>query len=180
MKIKIINTVFASLSCLALSCSLIAASADTATQKDGEIIALMVAVNNHEISAANEALNKTEQADIKEFAELLKNDHTRNLEKTMAISKEAQIAPFETESVVTLQNDGKNEIVSWTELQGADFNIAYINAMVKGHKKVLEIMDDYMLKNVNNQALKDHIMATRPHVQDHLQKAEAIQKKLNS
>ena len=48
-------------------------------------------------------------------------------------------------------------------------------AMVKGHNEVLDVIDNQLLKNADNTALKKHLTDTRAHIAAHLEKAEQLQ-----
>ena len=59
--------------------------------------------------------------------------------------------------------------------KGKDFDKAYIELEVDGHKKVLELLVNAAQQTKNTQ-LKNLIQKAAPAVQGHLDKAEAIQK----
>ena len=149
------------------------------TQKDGEIIAILIAVDKNEIAAAKEALKKETTSAIKQYAQMLKTQHTQNLNETLKLSKQIDIAPIDTATVISLQQDGAKGLVTLSSLKGKDFEKAYINAMVTGHTDVLKMIDDDLLKNVSNPSLKKFLLATRPHIESHLLQGKTIQKGLN-
>lgn len=148
------------------------------TQKDGEIIAILLVVNKNEIAAAKEALKKTTNPAVKQYAQMIEKEHTKNLQETLKTDKKIGVTPIAGKIAVTLKQDGKKELIAISVLKGNDFDKAYIKAMVKGHSDVLHMMDDNLLKNVSNPALKKLLLATRPHIQAHLQQAQAIQNEL--
>jgi len=47
---------------------------------------------------------------------------------------------------------------------------------VKGHTEVLGMIDGQLLKAAKNDALKQHLTASRAHVAEHLEKAKSLQK----
>jgi putative membrane protein len=59
---------------------------------------------------------------------------------------------------------------------GADFDKAYIDAMVKGHTRMLKIMEDE--ESSSDADLKDFATKTSDTVKMHLGKAQDIQKSL--
>lgn len=148
-------------------------------QKDGEILAVLVVVNKNEIAAANEALKKSSSPAVKKYAEMLKKEHTKNLKQTMAVSKKTGIAPVETDKTNSLKEEGKKELDNLSTLNNKEFDKAYIDAMVNGHTKVLETLDDDLIKNASNAALKKQLLATRPHIVAHLNEAKKLQQKLS-
>lgn len=147
-------------------------------KKDGQIISILVALNNNEISGAQEALQKTTNHSVKRYASMLQREHTKNLNKTLKLSKDLGIAPVATPTANTLARDGKKEMKTLAALNGNGFDVAYINDMVRDHTAALKLIDTNLLKNVSNPALKVQIERTRPHIVAHLEKAQKIQKQL--
>jgi len=147
-------------------------------KKDGQIISILVALNNNEISGAQEALQKTTNRYVKKYASMLQREHTKNLNKTLKLSQELGIAPVATPTANTLTRDGKKEMRSLAALNGNGFDVAYINDMIKDHTAALKLIDTNLLKNVSNPALKTQIERTRPHIVAHLEKAQKIQQQL--
>jgi putative membrane protein len=149
-------------------------------QKDAEIIAVLVTLNKNEVAAAKEALKKAKTPAVKKYAKMLKQEHTANLAATLKVSKKIDIAPLNSvAAVVALQQGGKEELVALEALKGNEFDKAYIDAMVKDHTNALNLIDNDLMKNVTNPALKAQIEATRPHIAMHLQEGQMIQTQLN-
>jgi putative membrane protein len=154
-------------------------SDNQASPKDEEVVYFLITVNNNEISAANLALQKAVSEPVKTYADLMVKDHTKNLADTIAISKNEDIKPLESEQVIVLKDKGKEEIVTLSPLTNTEFEKAYINDMVNGHAEVLSFIDTLLLKEVSNPQLKNHLIATREHVVHHLDAAKEVQKELN-
>ncbi|HJU06419.1 MAG TPA: DUF4142 domain-containing protein, partial [Nitrospiraceae bacterium] len=55
---------------------------------------------------------------------------------------------------------------------------AYIEAMIKGHTEVQNMIDS-QLKEANNEAVKKHLMETRDHVAMHFDQARKLQAAMN-
>jgi len=149
-----------------------------ASQKDEEIVAFLIVLNNNEIAAANKVSEKTVNKNVGSYARLMTKDHKQNLNETLKLSKKTQLQPLKTETVIALEQKGKDEIIVLSPLNNTAFEKAYIDAMVKGHAEALVVIDE-KLKVVTNPALKKHLTATRTHVVHHLEKAQAIQKSLS-
>jgi putative membrane protein len=153
---------------------------ETVAQKktDGQIISILVALNNNEITGAQDAQQKTTNHSVKRYASMLQREHTKNLDKTLKLSQELGIAPVPTSTANMLMRDGKKEVKTLAPLTGNNFDVAYINDMVKDHTAALKLIDTNLLKNVSNPALKSQIERTRPHIAAHLVKAQKIQQQL--
>ncbi|MBA2654967.1 MAG: DUF4142 domain-containing protein [Gammaproteobacteria bacterium] len=148
-------------------------------QKAGEVIGWLIVLNKNEIAAANEALAKKTNPMVRSYAAMLKQAHSQNLQKTISLSKKIDIKPVENEPVVALKEKGKEELSTLKPMDGKDFQVAYIDAMVKGHAEALDKVNED-LKNTTNPQLKQHLEATRASVTSHLEKAKMIQSKLQS
>ncbi|KTD22909.1 Predicted outer membrane protein [Legionella lansingensis] len=149
-------------------------------QQDGEVIGFLIVLNQNEMAAAKDALNKKVNPKVKSYARMLYNDHSKNLKDTMKISKKIGQSPAQTNKVASLKRKGEKAQASLSSLQDTDFEVAYIDAMVRGHEEALIIIDENLINNVNNPDLKKHLKTTRSHVQQHLNAAKQIQQNLKS
>ena len=59
-------------------------------------------------------------------------------------------------------------------LKGKEFESAYIAHEVAMHQKVLDTIDQKLLPNVKDSALRDHLTKTRPVIQAHLMHAKRM------
>jgi putative membrane protein len=155
------------------------ASTAQAQQHDGEIIALLMALNNKEINAAKLASKKATLFIVKRYAHLLNHEHAKNLKETLKLSKKIAVNPVETEAVITLKTQGTHELATLFSLSKHDFNKAYINTMIKDHTNALQLIDETIAIDVNNSELRKSLIATREHINQHLKKAKEIQAKID-
>jgi putative membrane protein len=120
-----------------------------------------------EVALGKLALTKTSSAAIKDFANMMVTDHSKANDELMAIAKKKNITlPSEPDST----HMKKKEELS--KLMGTDFDKSYVSAMIDGHKKTLDLMNDEA-KNGKDADLKAFAAQTAPTVQMHL---EAIKK----
>lgn len=125
-----------------------------------------------EVELGKLALTKTSNARIKEFANMMVNDHGKANAELMAIAKMKNIT---LPGMVDEEHQKKmNEM---QQKSGADFDKAYTNAMVDGHKSTLSLMNDEA-KNGKDTDLKSFAAKTAPVVQTHLDMINDIQKSL--
>jgi predicted outer membrane protein len=80
-----------------------------ADNKDGEIIATLNAINSQEIKEADLALQKNVNADVKDYANMMKDDHNKCLSETEDFAKSNNITPAQTSKVKDLKKDGDKE-----------------------------------------------------------------------
>jgi putative membrane protein len=146
---------------------------------DGEIIAFLIAANEHEVAAANDASQKKSDPKVGDFAQMMNKDHSQNLEETRKLSDSQNIQPSDTPAITKMKAEGQAEMTKLSSLQGANFDKAYMAAMVKGHTDVLNHIDRYM-KTATNPQLQSHLKATRDAVANHLAEAKKVQASLKT
>ncbi|MEO6520798.1 MAG: DUF4142 domain-containing protein [Mucilaginibacter sp.] len=115
-----------------------------------------------EVALGKLALSKTSNASIKEFATMMVADHGKANDELMAIAKAKNITlPAAVDSTHQKKMD------ELTKMNGKDFDKAYVDAMVDGHKKTLDLMNDEA-KDGKDAELKAFAAKTAPVVQTHL------------
>lgn len=158
-------------------------SSSTATvaatqQQNGQILEIISVIDNNEINAANAVLAKTTNPDVKAFAQTMVADHSENLKAIQTLSQQVSIQPVSCNVSTKLQNAGQAELKKLSSLSNNQLNVDYINAMVKGHTAALALIDDKLLPQASNPAVKAFLTDTRVVVAHHLQLAQAVQKQL--
>lgn len=148
-------------------------------QQDGEIIATLIFLNRHEIAAANEAEKRRVSPVVRKYAYLLHKDHGKNLRDTLKLSQEIGVRPIETQNVILLEQKGDKELSALKSLNNQQFEVVYIDSMIKGHEDALNKINNAMAQT-QNPALKKHLSMTRDAVASHLQMARMIRNKLNT
>lgn len=120
-----------------------------------------------EVALGKLALTKTANAKIKDFATMMVADHGKANDELMALAKSKNIT-----LPATVDADHQKKMDDLTKLNGKDFDKAYVDAMVDGHKKTLDLMKEEA-KDGKDADLKAFAGKTAPVVQMHL---EAINK----
>ena len=140
-----------------------------AANADGEALGLLAAINEHEIAAARQAKEKQVDGEVLEFAELMETEHGTNQEKTQALGP-AQDGP----DIAAQKQKGKTELDALAAKSGDEYEKAYIEAMVKGHREALTAIDEKMIPRATRDDVKQHLTDTRNHVEMHLTRAKEI------
>lgn len=168
--------------CLFLSCYVfLANAASTAAEtqeKDGKIIAILTTIDNNEIAAANEALKRSTNPDVKNFAQTMITDHSKNLADFKTLSQKINTPAVSSDKSNSLQKQGASLLKNLEAVPANQFDTTYINAMVKGHEAALKAINDKLLPKASNLELKMLLKATSGVVAHHLELAKAVQTKL--
>ena len=123
-----------------------------------------------EVAVGQLAGEKAMNAKVKAFASMMVTDHSKVNEELMAIAKAKNItlpsAPDEE------HQKKKADLAAKT---GADFDKAYVDAMIDGHKKTISLFED-AAKNCKDADLKAFAEKTLPTIKGHLTEIESIKK----
>jgi putative membrane protein len=121
-----------------------------------------------EVKLGQIAQQKAHNQRVKDFAAMMVRDHTAadNKLETLANSKNVTLPD-------SLSEDSQDDVQKLNKKSGTDFDEAYMDMMVKGHKKTVNAMQSE-LKDVKNPDLKQWISNTLPTVQMHLDSAQSI------
>lgn len=141
----------------------------------GEALALVMAVDQHEIAAAEQARGKDLPDDVAEYANMLHTEHSRNLEADQQLAQDSGISPATTDKVTAHKEKGQAELDRLAELEGEAYADAYVDAMVKGHTEALAMIDDQLLPAATDPALQAHLTSTRAAIAKHLEQGQALQ-----
>lgn len=107
-----------------------------AKEDDAEYFVFAADVNRKEIELAKLAQQKSTNAEVRAFAEILFNDHT----KAMAdLEKNAQLKNISLPTA--LSEDGKKAYDKLSKEKTEDFDKKYVDMMVDGHEEAIKKME---------------------------------------
>lgn len=148
---------------------------------DAEILGWLIVLNENEVTAAMTAEQKastTEQQKISQpvldYAKMLHEQHAKGAQDTKELAAKIGVTPAETPAVEQLRAKGKEGNAKLTSLIGREFERAFVDQMAAGHREALQKVEQF-LKTAQNEALKQHLTATRERVGLHLKEAERLQ-----
>lgn len=141
---------------------------------DANILAMLMAVNDTEIGAANAAIEKDVDGDVKGYAEMMVKHHTENNEDTKKLSDKIGVKPEESDQCKAMKLKEAEHLKAIKVLDKAAFSKAYVEMMVAGHTAVLGKLDA-AITTTQNADLKEHLEDTKKTVQHHLDEAKEIQ-----
>jgi putative membrane protein len=125
-----------------------------------------------EVLLGNLALAKGQSADVKQFAELMVADHTR------ANNDLKEIAARKSVALPTDTNDEQKSLLEkLSKLSGADFDKAYVKAMVDDHEKDVDEFTA-QAKSGTDADIKAFAAKTLPTLQSHLDMIKGIKDRM--
>lgn len=122
-----------------------------------------------EIEAAKLAVQKSRNDAVRSFAQKMLDDHQKMSSQLKAAAG--------SQAAATTQLDRKHaqKLEQLRQASGAQFDRLYMETQVQGHREALKLHQDYA-KGGDNTNLKKVATEAVPHVQQHLQRAEALHK----
>ncbi|MDP9047482.1 MAG: DUF4142 domain-containing protein [Bacteroidota bacterium] len=141
----------------------VAATGGIAVDKDDAKFATTAANGGMaEVALGKLALQKTSNAQIKDFANMMVTDHGKANDELKAVAKAKNITLPDS-----VDSDHQKKMADLSKKTGKDFDKAYVDAMIDGHKKTLDLMNDEA-KNGKDADLKAFAAKTAPTVKMHL------------
>jgi putative membrane protein len=147
----------------------------SAGPSDAEIAHIAKTANDADIEGGNLAKSKSQNADVKSFANLMISDHTAANQAGAQAAQKAGITPADNPTSQQLMADHQTASQQLQAQSGAAFDKAYITHEVDMHQKVLTALDQTLIPNAQNPDLKQVLTTVRATVQAHLTRAKDIQ-----
>lgn len=128
----------------------------------------------YEIQAADIALERSKNAQVRELAQMIKADHTAASEKFKAAAPQA--AP-DVQLPTALDERRKGLIDNLRSAAAADFDKTYIDQQVAAHQEAVTLHRGFS-DNTDAPTLAEHARTVLPKIEAHLQRAQALQESL--
>jgi len=140
----------------ALSAALLASAAlaAAAAPTDPQIAHIAYTAGVLDIDAGKQALAKTKNPEVKDFAEQMVRDHQAVNDQALALVKKLGVTPEDNPTSQSLTTAAKAEREKLAKLDGAAFDKAYIANEVAYHKTVDEALSKVLIPNARNPELK--------------------------
>ncbi|QNL47835.1 DUF4142 domain-containing protein [Olivibacter sp. SDN3] len=116
-----------------------------------------------EVELGELAVEKAEDAKVKEFANMMITDHTKANEELKILADKKEIS-------LPIEPTAEKKMVkkNLSSLSGEEFDKAYIEQMVKDHTKTISLFEKQMT-SVKDPELKTFIENTLPTIKGHLE-----------
>lgn len=158
---------------LVLTAALLGSSVEAKAQdalEDGEIVAVAVALNNGEIVTSEPAQTRASSEEVRSFADRMITDHTAANEQLQMLG----IALVQNALSEQLTGTAVQQASALNELEGAEFDTAYMEAQLTLHRTALETLDGTLIPQAENAELRAQLEQMRAAVAEHLALAESI------
>ena len=160
---------------LAALCLLTApAFAQGAKPTDPQIAHIAYTAGQLDIDAAKQALEKSKNKEVRDFAQDMVRDHAEVNKQALALVTKLNVKPEDndTSRALTKQAAAKRDELS--KLSGATFDKAYVGNEVAYHKTVNGALESTLIPSANNAELKSLLQTGLKIFQGHQQHAEHV------
>jgi putative membrane protein len=143
-----------------------------ATPAEQEFMIKATLANLSEVDMARIAMQKTQNSDVKDFANMIESDHTSALEDLADLMQKNGMSPSNV-----LSPEAKADIEKLAALSGAEMDRELINTMVADHQKAIGMFRD-QVSIAQNPDVRKFAEDLLPKLEMHLEKAQKLQSKL--
>jgi putative membrane protein len=141
---------------------------------DPQIAQIVYAAGETDIKAARLALRQSQNPQVRSFATEMIHDHSAVNRKALALLKKLQVKPEGSDTNRTIQAEADEEYAKLSALHGPEFNKAYADNEVAYHREVNAALEDLLIPQTQDPALKGLLDSGLKIFQDHEQMAEQL------
>jgi len=151
-----------------------AAFAEGAKPTDPQIAHIAYTAGVIDVAAARQALAKTSNKDVKDFAENMVRDHEAVNKQALDLVKKLKVTPEDNDTSKSLAKNAAAKLDELAKLKGADFDKAYVANEVAYHKAVDGALETLLIPSASNAELKSLLQTGLKIFQGHEQHAEHV------
>jgi putative membrane protein len=144
----------------------------SATPAEQDFMIKTAQMNLAEIDMARIAMQKSQNPEVKDFANMIQSDHTDALEDLRDLMRDKGMS---LPSV--LSPEAKADIEKMTALSGPEMDREFVNTMVADHQKAIEMFRD-QVNIAQSPHVRKYAEGLLPKLEMHLEKAQKLQSRL--
>jgi putative membrane protein len=168
------SVIFASAAILTISTAAAAADAPT----DPQIAHIAYTAGNLDIAAGKQALAKSHNKAVRDFAQQMVRDHTAVNNTALALVKKLHVTPADNPTSQALTKAAAAERAKLAKMSGAAFDREYVNNEMAYHKTVNGALENTLIPSAKNGELKSLLQTGLTLFKEHQAHAEQVAKEL--
>ncbi|MCZ2224864.1 MAG: DUF4142 domain-containing protein [Chitinophagales bacterium] len=145
---------------------------------DAEIASVAVTANKIDVDYGNIALKKSQNAEVRKFAQTMINDHNNIIKQAADLAAKLHVTPKDNAVTQSLLNGQKDVNTKFSKLKGSAFDKAYIENEVAYHESVINAVKTILIPEAKNQELKDLLIKVSPLLEHHIEMAKMAKSKI--
>jgi len=143
---------------------------------DPQIVGIVTAADQIDISYAKLALSKTKNSEIRDFAQQMITDHHTSVQNSVnGLAAKLNVTPADSGTSNSLNAQVQQMMQKLQGLRGKAFEKAYIDNEVAYHQAVINATKTVLIPSAQNAELKSALEGATPLFEGHLQHAERVQ-----
>ncbi|MCV0387568.1 MAG: DUF4142 domain-containing protein [Nitrobacter sp.] len=150
------------------------AFAQSAKLTDPQIAHIAYTAGVIDVTAAKQALEKSDNKDVKAFANDMVRDHEAVNDKALALVKKLKVTPEDNDTSRTLSKHAAEKLQELSKLKGSAFDKAYVDNEVAYHQAVDDALETLLIPSASNAELKSLLQTGLKIFQGHKQHAEQV------
>jgi putative membrane protein len=159
---------------LAAAVSLAGAAAYAQALNDAQIAHIAYTAGVIDVAAGKQALAKSHNKAVLDFANEMVRDHTAVNDQALALVKKLGVTPQDNPTSQSLSKDAAAKLKTYSALNGAAFDKAYVANEVAYHKTVNGALSATLIPNAKNAELKSLLQTGLKLFQEHQMHAEHL------
>lgn len=158
--------------------ALSASSAIAQSLDDAAIAHVAVTANQLDITGAEQALSKSSNPEVRQFAETMIRDHTGVIEQAAALAARLGVTPADNDISTALTANAAEVRARLAPMTSAAFDRAYMENEVAYHEAVIAAVEETLVPNTSNAELRKLLSSVVPALRAHLEHARSLSQKL--
>lgn len=142
---------------------------------DPQIAEIADKINTAEIEQARVAQSKSNNEQVRQFAEMMIEHHGQAKSQQQALG----LGSAESQMSMQLERESKATLETLQAKTGPDFDRAYMQGQVEGHQKALDTIQQLRQK-AQSPELRTYLDKLTPQVEHHLEQARSAQQALQA
>lgn len=168
----------------ALALGMIAVADSLAAQDEGpgdpEIAHIAVTANALDVEAARLALDRSDDARVRDFARTMIRDHEGVIEQAKALAGRLGVTPRDNATSRSLSSGAGETRERLSSLEKAAFDRAYMQNEVEYHETVIHAVEQTLIPSADNDELRGLLESVLPALKAHLEHARRVLHELES
>jgi putative membrane protein len=145
---------------------------------DPQIAHIAYTAGEIDIKAAKQALEKSHNKEVRQFAQDMVRDHSAVNKQALALVKKLKVTPEDNDTSRALSKQASEKRAELGKLKGAAFDKAYVANEVAYHKTVDNALETQLIPSASNAELKNLLQTGLKIFQGHEQHAEHVEAEL--
>ena len=153
----------------------------TGTDNDGKVsfgdkrfVKGALELGTKEVRLAEYPVNRATSTAIRDFAKMMVDDHTKSNDELKMLAMNKNI---EGDEVADAEDDARDKIDNWSKKSGSEFDKAFIEQMVRDHKKAVRHFED-AAEDADDAEIRAFAAKHLSTLRMHLEKAQMLENDL--